>query len=134
MVTSPHSPKPSEQGMPSASIMPNETKHDFFLEKLNLSINTETTVSIRDMAEVSAAKSTSAKNIVPIIGPAAPMLPKTLGIVINISDGPAFIAASFPPENTNTAGTIIRPASIAIPESKSSMLFTDFSISSSLFM
>ena len=42
------------------------------------------------------------------------MLANILGMVINISDGPAFRVLGLPPENANTAGMILRLAIIAI--------------------
>ena len=88
-------------------------------------------VSTSDMALVSAAKSTSKKNPIPAIRP-APMLSKTFGNVINISEGPALSFAGSPPENANTAGITISPAKTATPVSTSSTLEVDISTSTSL--
>ena len=54
----------------------------------NLSWKIETTVSIREMEDVSAAKSTSRKKTVPITPPIG-MLLNTFGRVMNIRLGPA---------------------------------------------
>ena len=48
----------------------------------------ETIVSIKEMAEVTAAKNTSIKNTVPT-NPPIGILANTLGSVMNISPGPA---------------------------------------------
>ena len=47
-----------------------------------------------------------------------PILANTLGMVMNISAGPACKVSGSPPENANTAGMIIRPAIMAIAVSK----------------
>ena len=83
------------------------------------------------MEEVSAASRTSMKNALPITV-AIPMLSNTFGNVTNIRLGPLPKALWSPPEKANTAGTIIRPANIAIPVSKISILPTFFSRSLSL--
>ena len=80
----------------------------------------ETIVSIREMADVSAAKSTSRKKTAPTNCPIG-MLLNTFGSVMNISPGPALSAELSPPEKANTAGTIISPARKAIPVSKISI-------------
>ena len=59
---------------------------------------------------------------------------KTLGIVMNISDGPAFSALGSPPENENTAGMIISPAMMAMAVSKTSTLRVESSMETSFFM
>ena len=102
----------------------------------NLSMTMDTTVSIREMADVSAANSTSRKNSAPTIWPnwPPPMLSNTLGRVWNISPGPDCMADWSPPEKTNTAGTIIRPARRATPVSKISIWETDFSILVSFYI
>ena len=84
-----------------------------------------------EMEEVSAASRTSMKNTLPITV-AIPMLSNTFGNVTNIRLGPLPKALWSPPEKANTAGTIIRPANIAIAVSKSSILPTFFSRSLSL--
>ena len=93
----------------------------------------ETTVSIREIEEVSAANRTSRKKALPI-NPPNGMLANTFGSVINIKLGPALNCAWSPPEKTKTAGTIIRPAKKAIPVSKISICPTDFSMSASFFI
>ena len=62
------------------------------------------------------------------------MSANTLGIVMNISDGPALRFSVLPPEKANTAGIIIRPAIIAIPVSKISTFSVDFSIDTFFFI
>ena len=54
-----------------------------------LSISTETSVSISEMEEVSAANSTSRKNTAPIMVPNF-MESNTIGRVMNIRPGPLF--------------------------------------------
>ena len=63
-----------------------------------------------------------------------PMESKTLGIVMNISDGPAFSASGSPPEKANTAGMIIRPAMMAMAVSKISTFRVELSMETSFFM
>ena len=79
--------------------------------------NVDAHVSAREMALVRAAKSTRTKNRIPTACP-SPMLSNTLGMVTNMSPGPLFSMLGSPPENANTAGMIISPASTAIPLSK----------------
>ena len=77
-----------------------------------------------DTELVSAARNTSAKNINPINRPPG-ICENTLGSVINISPAPLCeVPAS--PLKIYTAGTTIIPASNAIPVSKISIPFTDF--------
>ena len=111
----------------------NTIKQVGFLCHLNLSINMETTVSISEIEDVSAAKSTRTKKTVPIMLPPA-MLSKTLGRVTNIRPGPLPKALSSPPENEKTAGITIRPAKNAIPVSKSSICLTAPSMATSFFI
>ena len=85
------------------------------------------------MELVSAANSTSRKNRMPI-GVPRPMESKTLGIVMNIRDGPAFSASGSPPENANTAGMIMSPAIMAMAVSKISTLRVEPSMEMSFFM
>ena len=59
------------------------------------------------------------------------MLSNTLGIVINIKDGPALRFSIFPLEKANTAGIIINPAIIAIAVSNTSTFSVEFSIETS---
>ena len=84
------------------------------------SIRLETTASIREIAEVTAAKNTRIKKIEPNMFPRGILL-NTFGKVINISPGPAFSLEVSPPENAKTAGTIMSPAKNAIPVSKISI-------------
>lgn len=86
----------------------------------------ETSVSKREIAEVSAAKKTKMKKTAPITVPRA-MLLKTFGSILNIRDGPDASISAFPPENTKTAGTIISPDRNATPVSNISTCETDFS-------
>ena len=64
----------------------------------------------------------------------SPMLSNILGIVINISEGPAFKASGSPPEKAKTAGIIISPAIIAMAVSKISTFLVDSSIDISFFI
>ena len=69
-------------------------------------------VSTSEIELVSAAKMTRMKNTQPMMPPASPMLLKTCGRMMNISDGPAFCATASPdPSAANVDGMIIRPAS-----------------------
>ena len=99
---------------------------------LNLSIILDVIASKIETAEVNAAKRTITKKINPIKSPNFPSELKTFGNVMNISPGPADIPSV--PENAKTAGIIIIPAKTAIPVSKISMWFTDFTRFSSFFM
>ena len=92
-----------------------------------------TAVSVRAMALVRAAKRTRRKNSVPP-SLARPVDSRTLGIVMNIREGPALRAAGSPPEKANTAGMIIRPASMAMPVSKISTLTVALSMDTSSFI
>ena len=85
------------------------------------------------MELVSAANSTNRKNAMPITVP-KPMESKTFGMVMNISEGPAFSALGSPPEKEKTAGMIIRPAMMAMAVSKTSTLRVELSIGTSFFM
>ena len=85
----------------------------------NLSISDATIASIIDTDDVIAAKSTITKKTIPTTVPTAPIALNTFGNEINISPGPADIPSL--PINTNTAGTIIRPASKATRVSKISI-------------
>ena len=129
----PRGPNPSEDGIPmiSASIATNIPVNRRFHP--NLSINTDTIVSIREIADVRAAKNTSMKKMVPMTPPNF-ILANTFGRVMNISPGPAFRAERSPPENANTAGIIIRPARNAMPVSNSSIWRTELSRLSVFFI
>ena len=85
------------------------------------------------MELVTAANSTSRKNRIPTKVP-IPMLSKTLGIVINIREGPAFSVPESPPEKANTAGIIISPAIMAIAVSKTSTFRVEPSMEMSFFI
>ena len=93
----------------------------------------DTTVSMSEIDEVSAAKKTRMKNSVPT-NPPKGIDSNTRGRVMNMSPGPALILLGSPPLNATTAGIIIRPASKAIPVSKISIWRTLFSMLSSFFM
>ena len=73
---------------------------------------------------VRAAHSTSTKNRIPV-GVPNPILANTLGMVMNISAGPACKVSGSPPENANTAGMIIRPAIMAIAVSNTSTFLVE---------
>ena len=77
-------------------------------------------VSTNEIAEVNAAKNTRMKKTAPTACPNG-MLINTWGIVINKRLEPEFNTFASPPENTNTAGRIIRPDKNAIPVSNNSM-------------
>ena len=87
----------------------------------------ETALSVRAMELVIAANSTSKKNSVPTTWP-RPMLSNTLGMVMNISAGPACRVSGSPPEKENTAGMIIRPAMTAMAVSNTSTFSVDSSM------
>ena len=79
----------------------------------------DTIDSMTDTEDVTAAKDTIRKKIVPMTGPAAPIASKIFGNDTNISPGPADIPSV--PMNVYTAGTIIRPASRATAVSNHSI-------------
>ena len=106
---------------------------DFFRPQPSSSWKVETALSVSAIELVSAAKSTRTKNRMPMAVP-RPMESKTLGMVMNISDGPAFSAAGSPPEKAKTAGMIIRPAMMAMAVSKTSTLRVEPSMEMSFFM
>ena len=85
------------------------------------------------MELVTAAKRTRRKNSTPPTWP-NPMLSNTLGMVMNISEGPACRVSGSPPEKENTAGMIIRPAMMAMAVSKTSTFSVDSSMETSSFM
>ena len=70
---------------------------DFFLDQCNSSWNVETALSVSAIELVIAANNTNKKKMIPIPVP-SPILANTLGIVMNIKDGPAFNVSMFPPE------------------------------------
>lgn len=120
-------PYPSEDRLPSAIMITPQSTVDFFRLHPSSSSNVDTALSVSAIELVSAAKSTSKKNITPAKVP-NPILAKTFGIVININAGPACKVSGSPPENANTAGIIISPAIIAIAVSKISTFFVDSSM------
>ena len=126
-------PKPSEDGAPKISARTATKRHAFLRPQWNLSRKMDTMVSIREIADVKAAKNTSRKKIVPIAPPNF-MLANTFGSVMNISPGPAPSAERSPPENANTAGMIIRPARKAMPVSNISIWRTELSRLLSFFI
>ena len=73
-----------------------------------------------DTELVSAANKTRKKKREPIILPPGIAL-NTFGRVTNIREGPALSASLSPPENSKTAGIIIRPARKAITVSNISI-------------
>ena len=93
----------------------------------------DTALSVSAMELVTAANSTSRKNRMPTSVP-MPMLSNTLGMVTNISFGPAFSVVGSPPEKANTAGMIISPAMMAMTVSKISTLRVEPSMETSFFM
>lgn len=126
-------PNPREDGTPRRSDSAVTNKQVAFLVQWNLSWKIDTIVSIREIADVSAAKNTITKNRHPIKPPSF-ILSNTFGRVINIRPGPAFKVEVSPPENTNTAGMIIRPAKKAIAVSKISICLTELSRLLSFFI
>ena len=126
-------PNPREDGTPRRSDSAVTNKQVVFLVQWNLSWKIDTIVSIREIADVSAAKNTITKNRHPIKPPSF-ILSNTFGRVINIRPGPAFKVEVSPPENTNTAGMIIRPAKKAIAVSKISICLTELSRLLSFFI
>ncbi len=82
----------------------------------------DTTVSISEIADVNAAKSTNAKNSAPKIPPPTlPNVANTCGKATNISPGPCPNVSGLPPEKVYAAGIIISPDKIAIPVSNTSI-------------
>ena len=88
---------------------------------LNFSIRAATGTSYMQIAEVSAAKNTQMKKSAPTISPPG-KVSKTCGSASNIRPGPAPRDSGEPPEKTNAAGTIKRPANTATPVSKISIM------------
>ena len=97
----------------------------------SLSCTQETTASMMDTDEVSAAKATITKNTVPTTAPTPPIASKILGREMNIRLGPALMPSV--PMNVYTAGTIIRPARNATSVSKTSIWLTAFTMLVSFF-
>ena len=93
----------------------------------------ETALSVKAMELVTAAKRTNRKNSTPTTWP-NPILSNTLGMVMNIKEGPACRVFGSPPEKENTAGIIIRPAMIAMAVSKISTFSVDSSMETSFFI
>ena len=96
-----------------------------------ISIQFATIDSKTEMQEVSVAKIAEMKNSTPTTVPAGPIASNTLGKDTNIRLGPTPMPSV--PENTNTAGMIITPASSATPVSKNSICETDLLRSTSGF-
>ena len=114
-----------DDGTPRTTQMIRVAMIAFVLENLNSSWKLATTASMREIADVRAAKNTRMKNVAPMKPPAV-MLLNTLGSVMNIRPGPAFRASG--PMNENTAGIIIRPARNAIAVSNRAICVTAVSI------
>ena len=93
----------------------------------------ETALSARAMALVRAAKNTRTKNMMPTGVPKS-RLAKTLGMVMNIREGPAPRVSGSPPEKANTAGMTISAAIKAMPVSKISTCSVAFSTETSSFI
>lgn len=106
---------------------------DFFLDQCNSSWNVDTALSVSAIELVIAANNTNKKKMIPIPVP-SPILANTLGIVMNIKDGPAFNVSMFPPEKENTAGIIINPAIIAMAVSKISTFSVEPSMETSFLI
>ena len=84
---------------------------DFLRDQLVASWMLETQASVRLIALVRAANSTSKKKTKPTIWPAKPMSENTCGKVTNMSEGPALAAtASAEPSAMKAPGTIMMPA------------------------
>ena len=91
MVKSERGPYPSDESVPSTSIIPNTIMHETAL--LNpLALSTATIVSTREMDDVSAAKNTRMKNTMPSHLPPMILL-NTAGSWTNISEGPDCVIA-----------------------------------------
>lgn len=90
----------------------------------------DTALSVSAIELVIAANNTNKKKMIPIPVP-NPILANTLGIVMNIKDGPAFNVSISPPEKENTAGIIINPAIIAMAVSKISTFSVEPSMETS---
>ena len=129
IVTSLHALYPSAEGTPNNTETASTTRQLLVLPHLNLSIKIDTTVSISEMDEVRAARSTMKKNRTPIKVPPN-MVSKIPGSVSNIRPGP--LDSIFP--LTNAAGTIINPARKATPVSNSSICFAEASMLISFFI
>ena len=132
---SPQIPLPSDDGIPK-STEPTNTKIQVNLRpQPNLSLKIETTVSIREIDDVSAAKSTSKKNATPTKVPAIPGIESnTCGRVMNIRPGPAPRFSGCPFEKAYTAGITIIPAKKAIPVSKNSICLAEDLMLTSFFI
>ena len=126
-------PYPREDRLPRMIIMIPTITVAFLRLHFISSWKVETALSVRAMELVSAAQSTSRKNMIPTKVP-IPILANTFGMVINISDGPAWRVSGSPPENAKTAGMIIRPAIMAIAVSKISTFVVEPSIETSFFI
>ena len=130
MRTESHALYPRQESAPRARLMPRTMRQDTHLFIFHFSETVATTVSIRDIDEVSAARMTIRKKMAPINAPPNIFI-KTFGSTPNIRLGPFDICAG---SYATQAGTIIRPERKATPVSKSSMLKADFSIFISFFI
>ena len=119
--------------MPRASIERPIMLVAFLRPQPSSSWRVDTALSVRAMELVRAAKSTSRKKRIPMAAP-RPMESKTLGMVMNIREGPAFRASGSPPEKANTAGMIISPAMMAMAVSKISTFWVDSSMLTLFFI
>ena len=131
--TKPSGPYPREERVPRRIMITPTITVAFFLCHLSSSWKVDTALSVRAIELVRAAHSTSTKNRIPM-GVPNPILANTLGMVMNISAGPACKVSGSPPENANTAGMIIRPAIMAIAVSNTSTFLVEPSIDTSFFI
>ena len=87
MLMKTQTPKPSDEGIPKTTQPMKTAIQVKRLPQPNLSLKMDTTVYIREMEDVSAAKNTIMKNTAPMTAPPG-IVSKTLGKVSNISVGP----------------------------------------------
>ena len=95
--TKPSGPYPREERVPRRIMITPTITVAFFLCHLSSSWKVDTALSVRAIELVRAAHSTSTKNRIPM-GVPNPILANTLGIVMNISAGPACKVSGSPPE------------------------------------
>ena len=133
IVTLDNGPYPKHESVPKPIIIIPKMIVDFFLDQCSSSWNVDTALSVNAIELVIAANNTNKKKIMPMPVP-NPILANTLGIVMNIKDGPAFNVSISPPEKENTAGIIINPAMIAMAVSKISTFSVEPSIETSFFI
>ena len=91
-VTSPHGPYPSAENVARNMSIAAVKNVAALRSRCRRSQTDATHASKREMALVAAANVTRRKNASPIHAPAAPRVANTLGSVMNMSPGPAFIA------------------------------------------